>query len=474
MNRIHKVGFLLVVLLSLASCDGIDNSVGYEVLPEYLKSKPISKEYKVKLRTVKAGTDAHIQNIYISSAKGYVGTLPNTVYGGIESGYLTQFYLPNGFRFKEEDIIQKIDSVRLNLYYDGVVGDTIANMQVQVNRLNAKLEHNKYSISDISSLIGESIGEKSYWAGRGTKKLVDSKGNAYGFMLSIPLLDELGDQFLAMSKAGDPIFANQKAFEEWFKGVYIHTKAGQGSVIRIYSTELAFYYTKEVEVTDSKTKTKKKVNKAFSQSLIHTSEVPQLSSFVNYGVEKLINDDKYAYVKAPNGVWPELTIPTREIVQTLKEAPNGYTRVLNSATFQIQGEASKSSSTSDPYKLDAPKSLLMLPKNRVEEFFEKERTENSLSEIYTSYIGELTIAGSQSYNFGNVGSLILDHIAKHPNEDLVVVLIPVERTTAENSNGGTTLSLSHLVLPSAVKFSINDQNTTLETTIIERKSGTPF
>ncbi len=464
----------IAAMLLLLGCDSNNNPIGSEVLPDYLKSKAISQNFKVTLRTVEAGTEGHDENIYVSSSRGYLGSIPNEEFGAIKSEYLTQFYVPQGFKFRDESEIQVIDSVRLHLYYDGFVGDTISNMSVSAYRLAKPLEHNKYTITDITGYVGDELGAASYWAGRGSSKVYDATGAQKGYRISIPLPTELGQEFFDRSKAGDPVFASQTAFDQWFSGVYLQVATGQGSVIRITSTELSFYYAKEVEKEDPTTKEKTKVKQAFSQSLIHTSEVPQLSMFVNYNLDKLLSSTTHVNIKAPAGTWVEMTIPTTEIEKTLKEAPEGYTRRLNAATYTLQGLQAEGSSNNQANKLLTPQTLLMLPKERAQEFFEKERTENASSEIYTSFLGEITVQGSNAYSFGNIGSVILDHISKNPGKDLVVLLIPVERISTSADQGNTTISLSHLILPSAIRFAIDEKNTTLETTIIEHKSGTPF
>lgn len=464
----------ITATLLMVGCDSSDNSIGSEVLPEYLKSHPISHNFKVQLRTVQAGTEDHTENIYVSSSKTYLGSIPNEEFGATKSEYLTQFYIPQGFKFRDESVIEKIDSVQLHLYYDGFVGDTISNMAVTAYRLAKPLEHNKYTISDITDYIGDKLGTTSYWAGRGTAILKDDKGRIVSYRISIPLPTELGEEFLSRSKANDPVFASQSAFDQWFSGVYLQVTTGQGSVIRVNSTELSFYYSKEVEVKDPKTNEKKMVVKPFAQTLIHTSEVPQLSMFVNYNVDQLLSTTDQVNIKAPAGTWIEMTIPTIEIEQLLKAAPQGYTRRLNAAAYTLRGMQAKGNSNELTNKLLTPQTLLMLPKDHAQEFFEKERTETALSEIYTSFLGEMTIQGSNTYYFGNIGSVILDHISKNPGKDLEVLLIPVERIATPNDQGNKTISLSHLVLPSAVSFAIDESNTTLETTIIENKSGAPF
>ena len=461
----------VVLTLLLVGCDNDQHATGLDLLPEYLRGEPISKDFALSLHTVPAGTEAGHNDIYVGSALGYLGRMSSEEFGGIETAYLTQFRVPSGFRFKDESVITGIDSVRLYLYYDGFAGDTISSMTVSVNRVKKPLKHNKYSITEVAEYVGEEeLGSLSYWAGRGSQKIPNNSGKG-NYMLSIPLPQELGQEFLKLSKAGDPVFANQAAFDEWFSGLYLHTIAGQGSVIRVTSTELAFWYTKEVEVEDPKTKEKKKEPKPFAQRLIHTSEVPQLSRFANFRIDKLLQNQEFATIKAPAGLWIRATLPTSAIAKELKEAPAGYSRTLNAVTYTLQGSTATATTAT---KYGIPETLLMLPVDSTKMFFEKELTENSVGAAYTSFIGEMVVRGSSTYHFGNIGSAILKHIQKEPNKDLEVFIIPVELMKASQEMGGGTISLTHLVPPSAVKFAINPQNTKLQATIIQRREGQPF
>ena len=142
-------------------------------------------------------------------------------FGGIETEYLTQFRIPSGFRFKDESVITGIDSVRLYIYYDGFAGDTISSMTVTANRVKQPLKHNKYSITEVKEYVGEELGSLSYWAGRGSQRIKDNSGKG-NYILSIALPKELGEEFFTRSKAGDPVFANQAAFDKWFPGLYLH------------------------------------------------------------------------------------------------------------------------------------------------------------------------------------------------------------------------------------------------------------
>lgn len=467
MNR-GFLGCMALLLLLLPSCKGEMNDTGLDILPEYLKGEPISKDFHLTLKSVPAGTEEGSNSIYVSSSRGYLGRMYNETFGGVESEYLTQFYIPEGFHFADEEVIEKIDSVKLYIYYDGFAGDTIANMSVTAHRVAKPLQHSKYSVTDVEEYKGEVLGSTSYWAGRGSS-VNKGANNQWPKYVAITLPVELGEQFLALSKARAPQFASQATFDEWFSGVYLRTSAGLGSVLRVSSTELAFWYTKEVEVEDPKTHKKEKKPRAFAQRLIHTSEVPQLSYFRNYRNDELLAEEGYAIMKAPAGMWVKATIPTRAIAEELYEKKKGYSRTLNAVTYTLQGETD-----AVDLKYNTPNTLLMLPVDSTQVFFEQERTEGVPEAVYTSFLGEKLVPASNTYHFGNIGSAIEKHIKANPHKDLDVYIIPVERLVGPEEMGAQTISISHLVPPSALKIAIKPENTKLEATIIERREGKPF
>lgn len=67
---------------------------------------------------------------------------------------------------------------------------------------------------------------------------------------------------------------------------------------------------------------------------------------------------------------------------------------------------------------------------------------------------------SNTYHFGNIGSAIEAHQGQ-PHKDLEVYIIPVERLVGPEEMGAQTISISHLVPPSALKIAIKPENTKL-------------
>lgn len=478
MNRLNLTiwGCLLLVTSLLVSCDDQNNALGIDSIPDYDKLSSFSKDYEIKWKTVSAdlkhqniekGTSYN--NIYVTSHYGYIGEIPNTQYGRIRSEYLTQLHIPPGFKFADTPIDDKIDSVAITLYYSGYTGDSLAPISVEAYRLAKSLPFSKYTISDVSEYVSDDLlGKASYYAGRGHGKTVSGLT-----LVEIPLPRELGQEIYNRSKNNDPVFASQAAFDKYFPGIYITTGAGTGSILRVQRTALTMYFKKQVT---GKTKDKKSDSTylaTFTQQLAHTSEVPQLSRFANEGLDRLINtapSTGASYIKSPAGVVTELSIPTRAIAKTLKEAKTDVERELNSLPLTLYGEPQGNGQ----YDLSLPEHLLILPKDSVAKFFEKELTE--LDAPYTTYLSTKSATGSATYIFGNLAPLVKRQIQEKPDEDLTLWVVPVDRTTVSAPGSNQTLSgsISNLVLPTAIKLNFTGDKNKIRAIMTEHKKGKPF
>lgn len=475
---IALIGGLVVIL---ASCDKRTDSVGLSVVPDYTKVVTEEHELPLSYSTISANIKGEAvkeegmtwNNIYVHSSYSYLGHIPNPEYGGIRTEYLTQLYVPKGFKFRETPLDHKVDSTFITLYYGEYTGDKQQPMQVEAYKLAKPLPSSRYSVGDVAGYVsGVKLGEQSYIPERGTDTISGSK------VVQIPM-DELhpgfGQQIYDMSRAGDPIFSSQENFTKFFPGIYLTSSAGEGNVLRISKTALSFYYQYKDTVykKDGTTIDTIKIS-THIQELSHTSEVPQVSRYGNESLDELmaraVRGD-FAYIKAPAGVFTEVTIPTKKIAELLKEE-SGYVKQLNATPLTIVGEANEQGT----YALTTPDYLLLLPKDSLQSFFEKENTE--INAPYTTYVGASNLSGATTYTFGNISALISEHIKAHPNEDLRVVIVPITRTLANDNRGqstGLSSSISNEVLPSAVKFKTDSENNrSFKVYITKRKSGSPF
>ena len=480
----HKLSLSLAsllvgVCLLLISCEDRSNTLGVGMMPDYTQFKSFDTTFDLSYRTISAdmkGTESstsgtQYNRMYVSSNYGYIGRIPNQEFGGIETEYLTQMYCPEGFLFRDQPVDNRIDSAFLTLYYDGYSGYGKDLVEVAAYRLDKPLPGNsKYSLESISDYytrgVSKELGRASFMAVTGTPH--EGKGT----YVRIPIAREIGQDFYDKSVAGSEVFRSQAAFDQYFPGVYFRVSAGTGSVIRVVRTALTFCYrTEQMLKRRSTGKVDSLAYVPTIQELSHTNEVPQLSRFANMGLSELMAPGTdYAYVKSPAGVLAEITIPTREIKKKLDEAPKGSVRVLASAPFAISGENRQLSE----YQLVYPTSLVLMPQDSVAHFFESELTDTDSP--FTTYVSRQAIQGSSTYTFGNISALISKHIEKKPDEDLRVVVVPVQYVAAEQQQSGAVSpsSVTNLVLPSTLKIKMDGKNNKLRVYINERKEGSPF
>lgn len=470
---------LVGVCLLLVSCEDRSNTLGVGMMPDYTQFKSFDTTFDLSYRTISAdmkdsggsASGTQYNRMYVSSNYGYIGRIPNQEFGGIETEYLTQMYCPEGFLFRDQPVDNRIDSAFLTLYYDGYSGYGKDLVEVAAYRLNKPLPGNsKYSLESISDYytrgVSKELGRASFMAVTGTPH--EGKGT----WVRVPIAREIGQDFYDKSVAGSEVFRSQAAFDQYFPGVYFRVSAGTGSVIRVVRTALTFCYRKEQMLKRRSTgKVDSLAYVPAIQELSHTNEVPQLSRFANMGLSELMAPGSdYAYVKSPAGVLAEITIPTREIKKKLDEAPKGSVRVLASAPFSISGENRQLSE----YQLVYPTSLVLMPRDSVAHFFESELTD--ADSPFTTYVSRQAIQGSSTYTFGNISALISKHIEKKPDEDLRVVVVPVQYVAPEQQQSGAVSpsSVTNLVLPSTLKIKMDGKNNKLRVYINERKEGSPF
>lgn len=170
-----------------------------------------------------------------------------------------------------------------------------------------------------------------------------------------------------------------------------------------------------------------------------TEEVLQTTRIQNDQnvISQLVADNSCTYIKSPAGIYTELTLPVTQIVE--KEYTVGgkvYSHkndTINSAKVVLHRINNIQDSK---YTLDAPKTLLMLPKSDVKAFFENNRT----ADYKTSYLATFN-SSTNTYTFNNIGSLIKNLYDKADRTDTdwnKVVLIPVS-VSYDTSSGATEL-----------------------------------
>jgi len=213
-------------------------------------------------------------------------------------------------------------------------------------------------------------------------------------------------------------------------GFYFEVTDGLGVMAKIAEIDLMVYF-------HSKNGDEVQYNSFFLSS---TPEVLQTQRVYNDkgALQVLINDNSCTYLKAPAGIFTEVTLPIDDIDlfnqnDSLLSVSMSFQR-QNSGRYDLQ------------YPISAPSAVLMVHKDSLNSFFETQTMYNYRSTF-------MATLASNAYTFNNIGNLVSLIISKkaeglktdpywcenHPNWDKVV-LVPVAPTYSTDSYGNSTVT----------------------------------
>lgn len=434
----------------LTNCSDDNNLVGSGIQPDEDFITVYTDTFQITASTIK------IDSLYAKTTEGMLGEFYDPLYGHLKSDYLCQFYCREGFKFQKTPYEGKIDSTSLFIYYT-FSGDPQAAMQIQVYPIIKPLDKNYYTninpedYCDMQNPLGFTVHTPGNGIPNDTTKVF--------YMLEVKLPSELGQKFYDETINNPSTFANQTAFNQFFPGVYVTTTYGNGSMLSLYQDEevkelshtifnMSYNYAlKDTAGRDSIIKT--------SEYITATKEVIQLNRIESYGEEKLLapNDD-YSYLKTPAGIFTRLVIPAKEIGTITKD------RILNTFTLNLKYMPQEDWI----YSLAPSPWLLLLPEDSLANYFKTNNIDNNITTFLSypggSYTPTSSLSGynasERTYYFGNIVNLLSYHLAKNPEEDLRLLVVPVRRKYNVYYNYSTpnyiTTGFDHYFAPSGVKL----------------------
>ena len=225
-------------------------------------------------------------------------------------------------------------------------------------------------------------------------------------------------------------------------GFYVKTKDGIGSMAYISISQLSVYY-----------RFKDKENNMYVRDDIYsgTEEVLQTTNITNSkdAINRLVNDNSCTYLKTPAGIFTEMTLPVDEITLNHENDTLNTAKIILRKINNIQHT---------PYSLETPTTLLMIERDSMYTFFEK----NKITDGVQSYLS--TISGN-NYVFSNISNLVrkMSEAKKsglksnsnwtiaHPNWNKVVI-IPVVETYAQASQASVLAKVTHDMKLSSVRL----------------------
>lgn len=400
-------------------------------------------------------TTVSAEGIYTgSSTAGLLGAISDPAYGDFSADFITQVRAARGFSFEHTPIGGQIDSVRLRLIQTGGIGIKTAPLQISVYEVDRGFSGSEYSRASLSEHAKSSalIGERSVVLNRDLTYIKLAASDSVQ-ALTIPLDRQLGQRIYDASRSNADAFATQESFSrEVLGGLYVTVSTGSGAIVRIGSVQLLIYYS--YTGADGKTK-------VAAESFINTKLTPHATGITNTHIDGLFTaNDKHTYVKGPSGAITQISLSRTQMERLLK----GRSQVDIGSSFMLS-DAQLKLTVDNPagLLLNPPKYMMLMPRDSVQTYFKRGMTERTQSA--TSYLSSDYTTKTPYYNFSNIARLVTEHLLKHAKytggnwiveSDLVMQILPVERSVATNNSTTVTTGVEEYLFPYFVRLNKGD------------------
>ena len=437
----------------LVSCDDTTDNIGSSLIDNVDKLHITTDTFTVSTRSIVA------DSVLSRNMTGYLGKVRDPETGAyLSSSFMTQFYSPENFSFPDKDSIQSrdelgevmADSCDIRLYYNGFYGDSLATMKMSVYELTKPVEEQKYFYSNFNP-------EKEYISGNENKTNkvytlvdlnVDEKtrySKDYMPAIRISLDKEYGTKILKAYYDNPNAFKNAYSFiHDVMPGFYFKSVGGLGSMAYISLSQLNVYFRHKTTTTASDG-TKRDTIITSVGAFPGTEEVLQTTTVNNdkSTLQKLVSDNSCTYLKSPAGIFTEMRIPVKDIVEKQYIGEDGKTYshkndTINSAKVVL---TRINNAQDSEYTLAIPKTLLILPKADMYSFFEKKK----VADYKTSFLATYN-SSTNTYTFNNIGGLV-KHLYENGDRTKAdwdkVVIIPVTTTYNTTSTTKELIAVNH-------------------------------
>lgn len=387
----------VALTLGLTACDEDTMTVGGDVMPNIDKVTSSQDVFTLTSKSVAA------DSVLANTNTCYLGSIvdPETR-ATTTSDFLAQFHLAekNGYpsmdRIVKTDGKVQADSCYLRLYFNEYYGDSLTTMKMSVMELdtNKVMEEgvNYYSNINAADYVNE---DSPYnisltYALRDMTRTITTSSTSYKGNIVVKLPAAYGTYIMNQYYAHPEYFKNSYSFiHHVCPGFYFRTTGGVGSMVNVAISALDVYFryhTTNADGTDSIVDG--------MQRMAATEEVIQNTHVSNeIPASMLDSTNDYTYVKAPAGIYTEVTLPVADVV-----AGEHYADTINAATITFNRYLDESTSN---YTLDPPSSILMVRKADLYTFFE----EGNLPDSKTSYLTDYT-SNYNAYIFSNIAQLL--------------------------------------------------------------------
>lgn len=429
---IYSLAAAVSMILAFSCTEG--SSIGNSLVEESV-AITVDSSFTVVGKTVK------IDSVQSRTLSQLIGNIDARGFGSIYSDFVGQF-MPSLTLDTVDIASEQVDSVKLfiQMRRGAYVGDSLAPMGLTVYPLTKDLPYPIYSNYNPQAEgcynAGDILCQGTYVASSINEP--DSVKKLSVIYKALPIDKSFGVKLLDAYRANPGAFSNPVTFaKDVFKGIYIRSSYGSGRISDFSSTSIRFYYHKSVYNTDSaRYDTTNYVGDYFAvtpevvvNNNIKYTPAAEITSMVNAGRHLVV---------APVGYEVEIEFPAQELLDSYNRAA-GFQRVLNTLTFNIPVEKIE-----NDFNIAPPPYVLMILKNKKEEFF----ATNSLTDGITSFYAAYDSA-KNCYTFNAMRDYLLKLLEKDnlSSDDYTFVITPVQVNLESTGNSyyGTSTVESSIV-----------------------------
>ena len=464
MMKHNVLAGMAFMAMAFSACNDDTFDFGKSLTPGADTLSVSKASYVVSTRTVVA------DSVLLRNTSCYLGRVKDPETGAyVTSEFMTQLNILESFSFPpEQDIVSrsdegkpKADSCRIELYMEAPTNlvDTLAAMKIRVSELNAPMKEDTTYYSNFDPVKNGFIRQN----GLSVDKMfsyndltVDESaraGSDYYNLIKVRMTQPYTKDGVTYDNYGSYVMQQYYSHPEYFRnsyqfvhnvcpGFYVSVADGEGVYTKIPNMCMRIYFQAKDENGSAAN---------YAIIMAGTEEVLQTTKITNeQGVlADMAKEDNCTYIKAPAGLYTEVKLPVDDIY-------NGHENdSLLAARIAFQRINSDHPSTG----MRAPSYVLMVQKDSLSTFFEKNKQADNVTSFYTGN------NSTNEYVFSNISSLVRkmadakksgmaadpDWTDKHPDWDKVL-LVPIQLKTQTSSTTTTITGMEHNVSVASTKL----------------------
>ncbi len=428
---------ILFIAVFLTACKDDASSAGGSILEK-------DDEILVRADTFMIGSSLVMCDSIVSLPDSFLlGEMAND-YGTLHADILTQLACPVGFHYPEG---ATVDSVCLCLAYRTWFGDGNSPMGITAYEIDrgkfdyarsypTNIDPDDYVSSDAPEILAN---EKIVVASRKKDSLYSSARQTYYPIIRAKMSDDFTKRFFDIRD-----FSSQDAFNEQFKGVYIVSEFGSGTILNILDVNISVYYSFSYKKAGADMDTVVHDIKTFYAN----SEVRQINC-ISYKDHKEIFDDLlnktdlFNYVVAPANIYTRLQFPMAEIQKRINSRIDGKRPYVNMGKVKVDVvNVNDKVLNRNDWSQPASK-MLLIKESAMNRFFTKRELPSDTCALLADLTKGTNKLGSTEYYYTyDMSALLTNQLRSTNNPDtLSMLMVPVDVVMATNNNTTYIISI---------------------------------